>query len=272
MQQQQQIQAVREANSYQAKVKLNQQSLAELKRWKENLLLQNGKPLKIGIPQLMIQTDSSKRGSLSGDHHGGNLVISRKDKTYQYTGAHCSETCNIDFYQGQIRNNNPLTNRQYDSSVLLVKNEGNSQSRTATSSQGNLYGYAFPPFCLVGKVLAKVRKDQSLLLIITPVWQTQPWYAALLAMSVQHPIILPNLTTLLQRPHGQKHPLQEGNQLQLVAWKVSGKLWKVREYKNSLPHLSQIPEGQGQYLITNRPGESGLAGVVNGRLIPLQVI
>ena len=30
----------------------------------------------------------------------------------------------------------------------------------------------------------------------------QPWYAALLAMSVQHPIILPNLTTLLQGPLG----------------------------------------------------------------------
>ena len=71
-------------------------------------------------------------------HHRGNLVISGKDKTYQYTGAHCSETCNIDFYQGQIRNNNPLTNRQYDSSVLLGKNGENSQSRTATSSQGNM--------------------------------------------------------------------------------------------------------------------------------------
>ena len=91
-------------------------------------------------------------------------------------------------------------------------------------------------------------------------------------MSIQHPIILPNLTTLLQGPEGQKHPLQEGNQLQLVAWKVSGKFWKVREYQNSLPHLSQIPEGQGQYLITNQPSKSGLAGVVNGRLIPLQVI
>ena len=136
----------------------------------------------------------------------------------------------------------------------------------------NLYGYAFPPFCLIGKVLAKVRKDQSLLLIVTPAWQTQPWYAALLAMSVQHPIILPNLTTLLQGPQGQKHPLQEGNQLQLVAWKVSGKLWKVREYQNSLPYLSQIPEGQGQYLISSRTGESGLAGDVNGRLIPLEVI
>ena len=77
-------------------------------------------------------------GSLSGNHHGGNLVISGKDKTYQYTGAHCSETCNIDLYQRQIRNSNPLTNRQYDSSVLLGKNGGNSQSRTATSSQGNM--------------------------------------------------------------------------------------------------------------------------------------
>ena len=48
-------------------------------------------------------------------HHRGNLVISGKDKTYQYTGAHCSETCNNDLHQRQIGNSNPLTNRQYDS-------------------------------------------------------------------------------------------------------------------------------------------------------------
>ena len=63
----------------------------------------------------------------------------------------------------------------------------------------NIYGYAFPPFCSVGKVLTKVRKDQSLL-IITPAWQTQPWYAVLLSMLVQHPIILTNLTILVQDP------------------------------------------------------------------------
>ena len=96
--------------------------------------------------------------------------------------------------------------------------------------------------------------------------------SALLAMSVQYPKILPNLTTFLQGPQGQKYTLQEGNQLQLVAWKVLGKLWKMREYKTSLPHLSQIPEGQGQYLITNRPSKSELAGVANGMLIPLRVI
>ena len=77
-------------------------------------------------------------GSLSENHHWGNLVISGKGKTYQCIGAHYSETCNIDLYQRQISNSNPLTNRQYNSSVLLGKNGGNSQSRTATSSQGNM--------------------------------------------------------------------------------------------------------------------------------------
>ena len=42
--------------------KLSQHSLAELKWWKENLLLQNNKPVKIGMPQLIIQTDASKTG------------------------------------------------------------------------------------------------------------------------------------------------------------------------------------------------------------------
>ena len=77
-------------------------------------------------------------GSLSGNHHGENLVISGKDKTYQYTGAPCSETCNIDLYQRQIGKSNPRTNRQYNSFILLGKNGGNLQSRTATRSQGNM--------------------------------------------------------------------------------------------------------------------------------------
>ena len=139
--QQQQIQAVKQTNSYQTKIKLSQQSIAELTWWKENLFLQNGKPLTIGMPQLIIQMDASKTswgGSLSGKHHGGNLVISGKDKAYQCSGAHCSETCNIDLYQRKIGNSNPLINRQYDSSFLLGKIAANLQLRTATSSQRNM--------------------------------------------------------------------------------------------------------------------------------------
>ena len=56
---------MRETNSYQTKVKLNQQSLAELKWWRENILLQNGKPLKIGIPQSRTATSSQGNIGLS---------------------------------------------------------------------------------------------------------------------------------------------------------------------------------------------------------------
>ena len=48
-------------------------------------------------------------GSLSGKHHGGNLVISEKDKIYQCAGAPCSESRNINLYQVKISNSNPLT-------------------------------------------------------------------------------------------------------------------------------------------------------------------
>ena len=59
--QQQQIQAMRETNSDKTKIKLSQQPpLAELKWCKNNLLLQNDKPLKIVMPLLIIQTDASK--------------------------------------------------------------------------------------------------------------------------------------------------------------------------------------------------------------------
>ena len=139
-------------------------------------------------------------------------------------------------------------NRQLPKYVSWHPDPGSCAVDYLQHSWRSLYGCVFPPFCLIGKVLAKVWKDQSLLLIITPAWQTQPWYEILLSMLAQHPIILLNLTTLLQGPQGQKHPLQEGNQLHLVAWKVSGKPWAVREYQNSLPHFSRIPEGQGQYL------------------------
>ena len=313
--QQQQIQAVRETNSYQTKIKLSQHSLAELKWWKVNLLLQNGKPLKIGMPQLIIKIDASKKGwgavcqgiTTGGtwsyhertkhinvlEHIAVKLAIStftrgksvrtihlqidnmtalsylvkmggtRSPELLQVakeiwdyllangiavTAEYLPSSLNIQA-DWQSRNHKDSSDWKLNPKIFsqIVKIRGIPQIDLFASqlnhqlpkymswhpdpgscavdslqhSWRNLYGYAFPPFCLVGKVLAKARKDQSLLLIITLAWQTQPWYAAVHSILVQHPIILPNLTTLLQGPRGQKYPLEEDNQLHLVAWKVS---------------------------------------------------
>ena len=131
---------MREANSYQAKVKLNQQSLAELKWWKENLLLQNGKPLKIGIPQLIIQTDASKTGwgpECYGTTTGGTWSYQERTKHINILEVIAVKLGILTFTKGKSVT---AIHLQIDNmtAVLLGKNGGNSQSRTATSSQGNM--------------------------------------------------------------------------------------------------------------------------------------
>lgn len=63
---------------------------------------------------------------------------------------------------------------------------------------------AFPPFTLIGRALAKVRKEKAVLTIVTPVWQSQAWYPQLLSMSIQNPLqILPEQNLLLDQLENQ---------------------------------------------------------------------
>ena len=59
-------------------------------------------------------------------------------------------------------------------------------------SWANLKCYSFPPFSLLTQVLAKIRIDKALVLLIDPVWTTQNWYPLLLQLAVEHPILLPS--------------------------------------------------------------------------------
>ena len=51
--------------------------------------------------------------------------------------------------------------------------------------------YAFPPFCIIQKVLKKIREDKATGLIVVPYWPTQPWWPYLTNMLIASPIILP---------------------------------------------------------------------------------
>jgi len=70
-------------------------------------------------------------------------------------------------------------------SYLSWKVDPSSQGRDAFQHcWTHLEGYAFPPFCLIGRVLQKVQLDQATLLMITPTWQSQSWYLRLLQLSI----------------------------------------------------------------------------------------
>lgn len=72
-------------------------------------------------------------------------------------------------------------------------------------------GYAFPPFCLISQCLAKVQKEKSTILLVTPAWPAQPWYATILKLC----ILLPTLPHLLLSDKGDPHPLVMNNSLKL---------------------------------------------------------
>ena len=66
----------------------------------------------------------------------------------------------------------------------------------------NLDVYAFPPFPLVGRVVARVRETPNLsMTLVAPLWPEKGWFADLLLLLAQPPLALPRWDRLLRQPH-----------------------------------------------------------------------
>ena len=129
-------------------------------------------------------------------------------------------------------------------------------------------GYVFPPFALICKVLRKVQEEGSTFLLITLVWELQPWYPALLSMLVDLPTLLLIHNDLLTDTFGQHHPLMLVGQLQLAAWTLSSKDTQQKAFLQKL-HSCCFQDGVRALTQPTRvPGRSGSAGVSHGRWIP----
>ncbi|KAK0404353.1 hypothetical protein QR680_017417 [Steinernema hermaphroditum] len=80
--------------------------------------------------------------------------------------------------------------------------------------------YAFPPFCLIGRVLRKAQQDGSPLLLITPFWPSQFYWPILLRYTHYPPIILPKTSRFLVNAAGEDHPLSYRTDFRLVLWRI----------------------------------------------------
>jgi len=119
----------------------------------------------------------------------------------------------------------------------------------------NLEAYAFPPFCLIGQVLSKIVKDGASLILIAPVWPTQPWYAQILKMITEPPILIPPVRDLLTSPQGTNHPLMQNGQLTLAVWHLSGSVLKQKAFQSNLQHSCSTPDVQGPSWLMQCPGK-----------------
>ena len=84
----------------------------------------------------------------------------------------------------------------------------------------NIYGYAFPPFNQISKILYKLTQHLSCtIILLCPFWPSQPWFPSLPSFLVDLPLLLPSSSILLRNPGNPEavHPLLP--QMKLVACK-----------------------------------------------------
>ena len=88
-------------------------------------------------------------------------------------------------------------------------------------------GYANPPWNLVGRVLNRVRQQQITLVLIAPVWKSQPWYPSLLEVLIDFPLLLPQRGDTIRPTHPGCVPEIVP---QLAAWRISGDGTKAKRF------------------------------------------
>ena len=81
--------------------------------------------------------------------------------------------------------------------------------------------YTFPPFPLVGRVIARVRESSRVAMtLVAPLWPEKEWFADLLLLLTQLPLALPWWDSLLRQPHCNLFH-QGVHSLNLHAWRLS---------------------------------------------------
>ena len=132
----------------------------------------------------------------------------------------------------------------------------------------NLEFYAFPPFNIIGKVLAKIQKDQASGILVVPYWSTQPWFPQAVRLLVKFPLLLPPSSRMLHLPGTKdRHPLHK--KLSLLVMFLSGKRLEIDNFRKMLPTYCQLHGEQEHESSMLARSEDGMNIVLGDLQIPI---
>jgi hypothetical protein len=133
--------------------------------------------------------------------------------------------------------------------------------------------YLFPPAAIIQRCLEKIERSSNMFLAILPVWPSRIWYALLMRLVVDSPILLPVGENLLTQGLG-RGSLKRHNRpdsMRLAAWSLSGDLLLREDFLKRLQR--QQPSLRESLLpsTTSTYGNSLWAGwTEEGNPIPLK--
>ena len=127
--------------------------------------------------------------------------------------------------------------------------------------------YAFPPLALVGRVIARVQQSSRVAMtLVAPLWPEKEWFADLLLLLAQPPLVLPCWDRLLRQPHCNLFH-QGARALNLHAWRLSSDTTESRAFREGLLESCQGSSENLPLACTSRDGGSSVVGVVEGALL-----
>lgn len=128
--------------------------------------------------------------------------------------------------------------------------------------------YIFAPFSQTGRILKKIQEDEAEVVLVCPIWCTQPWFPVLLRMIAQDSFILPRMKFLLMLPQDlqRQHPLHK---MRLGVFRLSGNLSRVLAYQKKQPTLSWNPGDHQQQSSIGAISKNGCDFQVNSVSIHL---
>ena len=129
-------------------------------------------------------------------------------------------------------------------------------------SQG--ISFANPPWGLIGRVLSQARSQNARLVLLAPVWKSQPWYPVLLGMLVDYLRLLPRDSQVMINPDPSTLTPQ------LAVWRISGIDTEAISFRRKLWSSCSTPGEQRLTSLTTHSLGNGIAGVINKVLIPFQ--
>lgn len=170
-------------------------------------------------------------------------------------------SCDIDLFASRLnRQMTKFFSRRPDPLALVMDALSQDWSRNLK--------YAFPPFILIPRIFTQIMRQRVEVILVTPLWKSQPWFPILIEASCDLPIKIPWASTMLQGPHGETHSMVISGQLSLMAWRLSGNIGKCQSFQRKL-QLSSVRLGPPPPRNnTFQPGNNGFVGALNSTWIP----
>ena len=177
------------------------------------------------LPSMGLVENGSKESDnvdsssfIRDSRYAGGRFESLKDKAHRVDTEQCSSFGNISF-MGHT-NGRPVCFRGKRKAKIFcswIPSHLALATDALSVSWENMEAYAFPPICLIPKVLQHMKRFQCQLILIAPQWPRRSWYTNLLQTLIACPVKLPIIHNMLYQPKTTiVHPNPQV--FNLIAW------------------------------------------------------